>query len=139
DPRGGPGPVLAPARAEPGVRRPRPAPHADRQDPRDPGQAAAAGGRPGDGREPRQPGQPGGAGRLPAGPAPDPGRPGPDGGGGMTGVPQQAPASALLPALKGPWSSGDPDDTFDIHDPATGSVLATVHGGGAAEVDAAVA
>ncbi len=57
----------------------------------------------------------------------------------MTGVRRPAPASALLPALKGPWSSGDPDDTFDIHDPATGSVLATVHGGGAAEVDAAVA
>jgi acyl-CoA reductase-like NAD-dependent aldehyde dehydrogenase len=42
------------------------------------------------------------------------------------------------PALKGPWSSGDPGDAFDIHDPATGSVVATVHGGGAAEVDAAV-
>ncbi|HEX3752874.1 MAG TPA: aldehyde dehydrogenase family protein, partial [Streptosporangiaceae bacterium] len=43
-----------------------------------------------------------------------------------------------LPALKGPWSSGRPEDAFDIHDPATGSVVATVHGGGAAEVDAAV-
>ncbi|HEX9040024.1 MAG TPA: aldehyde dehydrogenase family protein [Trebonia sp.] len=43
-----------------------------------------------------------------------------------------------MPTLKGPWSSGDPDDAFDIHDPATGSVVATVCGGGAAEVDAAV-
>jgi acyl-CoA reductase-like NAD-dependent aldehyde dehydrogenase len=48
----------------------------------------------------------------------------------MSGIP--------LPALKGPWSSGHPDDAFDIDDPATGAVIATVHGGGEAEVDAAV-
>jgi acyl-CoA reductase-like NAD-dependent aldehyde dehydrogenase len=43
-----------------------------------------------------------------------------------------------LPALKGPWSSGRAHDAFDVHDPATGDVVATVEGGGAAEVDAAV-
>ena len=43
-----------------------------------------------------------------------------------------------LPALKGPWSSGRAEDAFDVHDPATGEVVATVGGGGAAEVDAAV-
>ncbi|HKN88962.1 MAG TPA: aldehyde dehydrogenase family protein, partial [Acidimicrobiia bacterium] len=43
-----------------------------------------------------------------------------------------------LPALKGPWSSGRADDAFDVFDPATGQVVATVEGGAAAEVDAAV-
>ena len=43
-----------------------------------------------------------------------------------------------LPALRGAWSSGRPEDAFDIHNPATGEVVATVAGGGAAEVDAAV-
>jgi acyl-CoA reductase-like NAD-dependent aldehyde dehydrogenase len=55
----------------------------------------------------------------------------------MSGVPPGG-SGVPLPALKGPWSSGDPDDAFDIHDPATGAVVATVPGGGAAEVDAAV-
>jgi acyl-CoA reductase-like NAD-dependent aldehyde dehydrogenase len=43
-----------------------------------------------------------------------------------------------LPQLKGPWSSGRPEDAFDVFDPATGEIVATVEGGGAAEVDAAV-
>jgi acyl-CoA reductase-like NAD-dependent aldehyde dehydrogenase len=43
-----------------------------------------------------------------------------------------------LPPLKGPWSSGRAEDAFDVFDPATGEVVATVEGGGAAEVDAAV-
>jgi acyl-CoA reductase-like NAD-dependent aldehyde dehydrogenase len=43
-----------------------------------------------------------------------------------------------LPALKGAWSSGRADDAFDVFNPATGEVVATVDGGGAAEVDAAV-
>jgi acyl-CoA reductase-like NAD-dependent aldehyde dehydrogenase len=48
------------------------------------------------------------------------------------------PARATLPAVKGVWSSGRAEDTFDVHDPSTGAVIATVSGGGAAEVDAAV-
>jgi acyl-CoA reductase-like NAD-dependent aldehyde dehydrogenase len=40
--------------------------------------------------------------------------------------------------LRGPWSSGDDADAFDVDEPATGELLARVHGGGAAEVDAAV-
>ena len=48
------------------------------------------------------------------------------------------PDTPPLPALKGSWSSGRPEDSFDVFNPATGSVLATVDGGGAAEVDAAV-
>jgi acyl-CoA reductase-like NAD-dependent aldehyde dehydrogenase len=43
-----------------------------------------------------------------------------------------------LPALKGAWSSGRPEDCFDVFNPATGEVVATVEGGGATEVDAAV-
>jgi acyl-CoA reductase-like NAD-dependent aldehyde dehydrogenase len=43
-----------------------------------------------------------------------------------------------LPALKGPWSSGRADDAFEVHDPATGEVVAKVEGGGEPEVDAAV-
>ena len=43
-----------------------------------------------------------------------------------------------LPALRGAWSSGRAEDAFDVHNPATGEVVATVAGGGAAEVDAAV-
>ncbi len=43
-----------------------------------------------------------------------------------------------LPQLKGPWSSGRAEDSFDVFDPATGEVVATVEGGGSAEVDAAV-
>jgi acyl-CoA reductase-like NAD-dependent aldehyde dehydrogenase len=43
-----------------------------------------------------------------------------------------------MPALKGPWSSGRAEDAFDVFNPATGEVVATVDGGGAAEVDAAV-
>ncbi len=50
-----------------------------------------------------------------------------------------APAGELtLPRLTGPWSSGREEDTFDVEDPATGRVIATVAGGGAPEVDAAV-
>ncbi len=36
------------------------------------------------------------------------------------------------------WSSDHGEDRFDVHDPATGRLLATVQGGGTAEVDAAV-
>ena len=43
-----------------------------------------------------------------------------------------------LPQLEGPWSSGRAEDAFEVFDPATGEVAATVEGGGAAEVDAAV-
>ena len=43
-----------------------------------------------------------------------------------------------LPALKGAWSSGRAEDAFNVFDPTTGEVIATVEGGGAAEVDAAV-
>jgi len=43
-----------------------------------------------------------------------------------------------LPALKGAWSSGRADDAFDVFNPATGEVVATVEAGGEAEVDAAV-
>lgn len=43
-----------------------------------------------------------------------------------------------LPAVEGPWSSGAPGHAFAVHDPATGALITTVHGGGAAEVDAAV-
>lgn len=62
----------------------------------------------------------------------------------MSAVPRAVPRARAaaggipLPMVRGPWSSGDPDDAFDICDPATGSVVATVHGGGAAEADAAV-
>jgi len=48
------------------------------------------------------------------------------------------PATPPLPALKGAWSSGRAHDSFDVFNPATGAVIATVDGGGAAEVDAAV-
>ena len=48
------------------------------------------------------------------------------------------PATPPLPALKGPWSSGRAEDSFDVFNPATGDVIATVEGGGEAEVDAAV-
>ena len=40
--------------------------------------------------------------------------------------------------VRGPYSSGDPADLFEVDEPATGDLLARVHGGGAAEVDAAV-
>lgn len=43
-----------------------------------------------------------------------------------------------LPALDGSWSADAATHTFDIHDPATGSVIAAVRGAGATEVDAAV-
>ncbi|ATE66303.1 aldehyde dehydrogenase family protein [Rhizorhabdus dicambivorans] len=36
------------------------------------------------------------------------------------------------------WSSNSRDDQFDVHNSATGARIATVQGGGAAEVDAAV-
>ena len=36
------------------------------------------------------------------------------------------------------WSSQDDEDAFDVTDPATGEVIATVGGGGACEVDLAV-
>jgi acyl-CoA reductase-like NAD-dependent aldehyde dehydrogenase len=49
-----------------------------------------------------------------------------------------ARGTPLLPALKGPWSSGRAEDCFDVTNPATGDVIATVEGGGEAEVDAAV-
>jgi acyl-CoA reductase-like NAD-dependent aldehyde dehydrogenase len=50
------------------------------------------------------------------------------------------PAMTLppLPAVKGPWSSGRAEDSFAVHDPATGEIVATVEGGAEAEVDAAV-
>ena len=48
------------------------------------------------------------------------------------------PGAPPLPALKGAWSSGRADDAFDVFNPATGEVVATVEGGGEAEVDAAV-
>jgi acyl-CoA reductase-like NAD-dependent aldehyde dehydrogenase len=52
---------------------------------------------------------------------------------------RSAPAGELvLPRVSGPWSSGRPEDSFDVEDPATGTVIATVAGGGAAEIDAAV-
>jgi acyl-CoA reductase-like NAD-dependent aldehyde dehydrogenase len=40
--------------------------------------------------------------------------------------------------LRGPWSSDDPDDVFDVNEPATGAVLARVHGARPTQVDAAV-
>lgn len=43
-----------------------------------------------------------------------------------------------LPALAGPWSAESGEHDFDVQDPATSAVIATVRGGGAAEVDAAV-
>lgn len=43
-----------------------------------------------------------------------------------------------LPALRGAWSSGRDEDAFEVSNPATGEVVATVEGGGSAEVDAAV-
>jgi acyl-CoA reductase-like NAD-dependent aldehyde dehydrogenase len=50
-----------------------------------------------------------------------------------------APAGELsLPRLSGLWSSRRAEDRFDVHDPATGAVIATVAGGGPAEIDAAV-
>ena len=48
------------------------------------------------------------------------------------------PPDLILPALRGVWSSGRSEDAFDVHNPATGEVVAAVAGGGAAEVDAAV-
>lgn len=36
------------------------------------------------------------------------------------------------------WSSDDPADRFEVHNPATGEVITTVQGGGAAQVDEAV-
>lgn len=44
----------------------------------------------------------------------------------------------MVTEVRGPWSSGRDGDTFDVHEPATGEVLARVHGGGATEVDAAI-
>jgi acyl-CoA reductase-like NAD-dependent aldehyde dehydrogenase len=55
-----------------------------------------------------------------------------------TSVTAAATPPPPLPALKGPWSSGRAEDAFDVFNPATGEVVATVDGGGAAEVDAAV-
>jgi len=49
------------------------------------------------------------------------------------------PIDIPLPALEGPWSSGHDEDRFAIEEPATGRELAVVAGGGAAEVEAAVA
>jgi acyl-CoA reductase-like NAD-dependent aldehyde dehydrogenase len=48
------------------------------------------------------------------------------------------PGPPPLPALKGVWSSGRAEDSFDVFNPATGAVIGTVEGGGAPEVDAAV-
>lgn len=48
------------------------------------------------------------------------------------------PPTPPLPALKGAWSSGRAEDSFDVFNPAVGEVIATVDGGGEAEVDAAV-
>src|SRR5579871_3554297 len=36
------------------------------------------------------------------------------------------------------WSSDRPEDRFDVENPATGTVITTVQGGGEAEIDAAV-
>ncbi|MGH8992430.1 MAG: aldehyde dehydrogenase family protein [Acidimicrobiia bacterium] len=47
-------------------------------------------------------------------------------------------SAPTLPLLTGPWSSGRADDAFDVEDPATGVVIATVAGAGPDEVDAAV-
>jgi len=44
----------------------------------------------------------------------------------------------VLPRLEGTWSSGEPAHAFAVENPATGEVIATVRGGGAAEIDAAV-
>ena len=44
----------------------------------------------------------------------------------------------VLPALRGQWSSNEAADSFDVDDPSTGQVLATVAGGGARQVDEAV-
>jgi len=52
----------------------------------------------------------------------------------MTGPTPSPP----LPPLKGPWSSGRAEDSFNVFNPATGEAVATVEGGGEAEVDAAV-
>ncbi|MDQ4038089.1 MAG: aldehyde dehydrogenase family protein [Actinomycetota bacterium] len=49
-----------------------------------------------------------------------------------------AESDVRLPALTGAWSADSGEHTFDVHDPATGSVVAKVHGAGEAEVDAAV-
>jgi acyl-CoA reductase-like NAD-dependent aldehyde dehydrogenase len=43
----------------------------------------------------------------------------------------------VLPAVSGPWSGGA-EHAFAVRDPATGAEITTVHGGGAAQVDAAV-
>jgi acyl-CoA reductase-like NAD-dependent aldehyde dehydrogenase len=40
--------------------------------------------------------------------------------------------------VSGRWSSELPEDRFDVHNPATGELIATVQGGSAIEVDAAV-
>ena len=40
--------------------------------------------------------------------------------------------------LRGPWSSGDDGDVLEVDNPATGELLARVHGAGPAQVDAAV-
>ena len=47
-------------------------------------------------------------------------------------------APETVPTLRNRWSSEDPADQLAVHDPCTGSVLTTVHGAGADQVDAAV-
>ena len=43
-----------------------------------------------------------------------------------------------MPVLSYRWSSDSSDNDFDVFDPSTGIVIATIRGGGAREVDAAV-
>ena len=44
-----------------------------------------------------------------------------------------------MPAFEGVWSSGQDEDTFVVDEPATGRAIATVAGGGAPEMEAALA
>lgn len=47
-------------------------------------------------------------------------------------------ATKYKPLTKFTYSSDDPKDCFDVHNPATGEVITTIQGGGAAEIDRAV-
>jgi acyl-CoA reductase-like NAD-dependent aldehyde dehydrogenase len=51
-------------------------------------------------------------------------------------MPGTAPEYAALTTTR--WSSADPADRFAVENPATGAVITTVQGGGAAEIDGAV-
>jgi acyl-CoA reductase-like NAD-dependent aldehyde dehydrogenase len=53
-------------------------------------------------------------------------------------MPETSMPDTFASETRSRWSSADPRDRFPVENPATGEVITTVQGGGAAEVDAAV-